>query len=92
MSEWLSNSVWVGSGLPLRRFNRLPADEATELLWPCLTVDRWVRTVTAGRPYRRLDDLFETAREAAFPFTGAELEAALARVRHVDVVPLAREF
>lgn len=92
MSEWLSHRVWAGSGVSLREFNRLPAEEAVDLVGQCLAVERWVRTVVAGRPYRRLDDLFEAARDAAFPFTGAELEAVLAAADPVDVVPPAREF
>ncbi len=62
----------------LREFHGLDDESAAALLRPCLDVDRWVGTIVAGRPYRTADDLFATARAAASPFTGAELEAALA--------------
>jgi 2-oxo-4-hydroxy-4-carboxy-5-ureidoimidazoline decarboxylase len=83
----LHGSGWFGSAVPLRRFNRVPPAEAVELLQQCLPVDRWVQTVAAARPYRHLDDLFEVAREAAFPFAPAELEAALAALKVPTVVP-----
>lgn len=66
------------SQLRLADFNRLPAAEAAALLRPCLDVDRWVTSIVTGRPYASVDDLLAVAREAAHPFTGAELEAALA--------------
>ena len=62
----------------LHTFNRLSQAEAAALLRPCLDVDRWVTSVTAGRPYANSDELFATARSAANPLTGAEVEAALA--------------
>ena len=62
----------------LRAFNQLDAAEAAALLRPCLDVDRWIGEIVAGRPYASADDLLATARAAAKPFTGAELEAALA--------------
>ena len=61
----------------LTAFNALEADEAAKLLRPCLDVERWVSTVVDGRPYGSVDDLFDTARAAAHPLTGAEVEAAL---------------
>jgi len=71
----------------LRRFNQLDRDAAAELLEASLNVDRWVAIILDRRPYRRVDDLFEVARDAAFPLTGAELEAALA---HRSTPPLMR--
>lgn len=62
----------------LHEFNRLEDAAAAALLRPCLDVDRWVTEIVQDRPYPRTDDLFATARAAANPFTGAELEAALA--------------
>jgi 2-oxo-4-hydroxy-4-carboxy-5-ureidoimidazoline decarboxylase len=62
----------------LSEFNGLSADQAAELLRPCLDVARWVSEIVDGRPYRSVDDLFATARSAAHPFTAAELEEALA--------------
>lgn len=86
----LRGGGWVRSAAPLGRFNRLPRDQASELLQTCLPVERWVRTITDARPFRTLDDLLEVAREAAFPFTPAELEAALAHCNVPAVVPPAR--
>lgn len=62
----------------LRDFNESDADEAAALLRPCLDVDRWIAGVVEQRPYRSLEDLFASARAAAYPLTGAELESALA--------------
>jgi len=61
----------------LRDFNALDEAAAAALLRPCLDVDRWVTEIVQGRPYASAEDLFATARQAADPFTGAELEAAL---------------
>lgn len=71
--RWFSS----GSAVRLRRFNQMPAGEAAELLQTCLPVRRWVGTILDARPFRHLEDLFEVARDAAFPFTPAELEAAV---------------
>jgi 2-oxo-4-hydroxy-4-carboxy-5-ureidoimidazoline decarboxylase len=62
----------------LHEFNALDDAEAAALLRPCLDVDRWVASIVDSRPYASADELFATARAAASPFTGAELEAALA--------------
>lgn len=62
----------------LREFNALEDAAAAAMLRPCLDVDRWVTEIVEGRPYASADDLFATARTAAHPFTGSELEAALA--------------
>lgn len=48
--------------------------------------------MVAARPYRHLNDLFEAARDAAFPFTAAELEAALATLDPPQVVPPTRLY
>lgn len=69
----------TGSGpLPLEEFNQLDPEAASRLLRPCLDIDRWVSTLINNRPYARVDDLVETARRAADPFSEAEIEAALA--------------
>ena len=61
----------------LTAFNACDPADAAALLRPCLDVDRWIDEMVDGRPYRSVDDLFATARGAANPFTGPELEAAL---------------
>ena len=92
LDQWLGNLGRSGSAMPLRQFNRLDPGDVDQLLRRCLAVDRWVQTVAAARPYRRLDDLFEAARDAAFPFTPAELEAALATRDPPQLVPPARPY
>jgi 2-oxo-4-hydroxy-4-carboxy-5-ureidoimidazoline decarboxylase len=62
----------------LEQFNTAPAETARELLKPCLDVPRWIEEITAARPFASLDDLLDTARGAAHPFTSEELEGALA--------------
>lgn len=62
----------------LNEFNCLSDEAATELLRPCLDVDRWVSTIVKKRPYPSVEALLGVAREAADPITGSELEAALA--------------
>ena len=62
----------------LEQFNAAPAEEARELLKPCLDIPRWVEQITSARPFARLDALVHTARMAADPFTPEELEGALA--------------
>lgn len=71
----------------LRQFNRLAQAEVEDLLRGCLPVERWVTTVAAARPFRRLGDLFETAKLTASPLTPAELEAALARHQPQPLLP-----
>lgn len=62
----------------LSELNRLGDEAAAELLRPCLDVDRWVATIIEERPYPSVEALLKVAREAADPFSGDELEAALA--------------
>lgn len=71
----------------LRQFNRLPEPAVEEVLRRCWSVDRWVATVAAGHPFRRLEHLFATARLAASPLTPVELEAVLAHHPPVPLVP-----
>lgn len=59
-------------------FNEMSRDAADRLLRPCLDIDRWVRTLVDGRPYRSAEKLIDAARVAADPFTEKEVEAALA--------------
>lgn len=82
-----SGGGWFGKAVPLRRFNSLPADDAAALVRLCLPLPRWSEAVVDARPYRSLNDLYEVARDAAFPFTPAELEAAVAAVGAPAVVP-----
>jgi 2-oxo-4-hydroxy-4-carboxy-5-ureidoimidazoline decarboxylase len=58
-------------------FNDLNGDVAAALVQPCLDVERWWTAVVANRPYLDLNGLLEVARDAAYPLTSTELEAAL---------------
>lgn len=71
----------------MRRFNQLDHAAVATLLRACLDVDRWVATVLDRRPYRKLDDLFEVARDVAYPLTGAESESALAHRTPRPLIP-----
>lgn len=60
-------------------FNALPDQEAAAVVATCLSVPRWVETVTSGRPYAGWAALEASAADAAGDLTEAELQAALAR-------------
>ncbi|MGO4188761.1 2-oxo-4-hydroxy-4-carboxy-5-ureidoimidazoline decarboxylase [Pseudarthrobacter sp. TAF60_1] len=62
----------------LQQFNAAGRTEATEFLRPCLDIQRWIDELADARPYSSLDSLLASAREAATPFTPAEMDAALA--------------
>ena len=70
----------TSSGPPIRlsEFNRLSPEVADQLLRPCLDIDRWISALVDHRPYGSVDELMQTARTAADPFTEEEVEAALA--------------
>jgi 2-oxo-4-hydroxy-4-carboxy-5-ureidoimidazoline decarboxylase len=63
--------------LRLAAFNRVDRDLAAALVQPCLGVERWWSAVVANRPYLDLNGLLEVSRDAAYPLTQTELEAAL---------------
>lgn len=62
---------------PLERFNGADREDAVASLRPCLDVDRWCAEVVDGRPYASVDELVRAARDAASPFTAAEVAQAL---------------
>ena len=62
----------------LEEFNEVDRVEAIAALRPCVDVTRWYETVADDRPYASLEALWARAADAADPFTGAEVEAALA--------------
>ncbi|WP_309132146.1 2-oxo-4-hydroxy-4-carboxy-5-ureidoimidazoline decarboxylase [Brevibacterium sp.] len=63
--------------MDLDEFNRLPADEAHEVLRPCLDVERWIDGVVAGRPYADVESIVESARRSADPLRDEEIAQAL---------------
>ena len=62
----------------LEQFNEADRPEAIAVLRPCVDISRWYETVADARPYASLEALWGEAANAADPFTGAEIEAALA--------------
>jgi 2-oxo-4-hydroxy-4-carboxy-5-ureidoimidazoline decarboxylase len=62
----------------LEQFNEADRQNAIDVLRPCVDVSRWYETIADARPYASLEALWGEAASAADPFTGAEVEAALA--------------
>lgn len=62
----------------LQRFNTAPRDEAVALLLRCVDVPRWADAVAGGRPYGSVEEALAAARATADPWTGEELDRALA--------------
>lgn len=64
--------------MELAEFNQADREAAVEVLRPCVDVTRWYEEVIDRRPYASVDALVAAASEAAAPFRGDEIEAALA--------------
>jgi 2-oxo-4-hydroxy-4-carboxy-5-ureidoimidazoline decarboxylase len=62
----------------LEEFNAAGRAEAVGFLRPCLDIQRWVDELADARPYSGAEALLTAGREAANPFTPAEIDAALA--------------
>jgi 2-oxo-4-hydroxy-4-carboxy-5-ureidoimidazoline decarboxylase len=62
----------------LEQFNAAGRTEAADSLRPCLDIQRWIDELADARPYSSLNALLAAGRDAAYPFTPAEIEAALA--------------
>ncbi len=62
----------------LEQFNTASLPEAVDFLRPCLDVQRWIEDLADARPYSTPEALLTAGRNAANPFTGAEIDAALA--------------
>jgi 2-oxo-4-hydroxy-4-carboxy-5-ureidoimidazoline decarboxylase len=63
----------------LTRLNEANPEEARALLLTCAAVPRWAEEIVARRPYTSLGEVLAAARDAADPWTDAEVDAALAR-------------
>lgn len=61
----------------LTEFNTLSTTEAADAIRPALDIPRWIDAVVQARPHADHDALLKTARQAANPFTGEEIERAL---------------
>jgi 2-oxo-4-hydroxy-4-carboxy-5-ureidoimidazoline decarboxylase len=62
----------------LEQFNNGDRTSILPVLRPCIDVQRWIDEIADARPFPSLEDLTGFARQAADPFTDAEIEAALA--------------
>ncbi len=62
----------------LDQFNAAGSAEAADFLRPCLDIQRWIDELADARPYASIETLVAAGREAADPFTAAEIESALA--------------
>jgi len=62
----------------LEDFNAAGRAEAAAALRPCLDIERWIAEIVDSRPFDSRGSLREAAARAADPFTGEEVEAALA--------------
>jgi 2-oxo-4-hydroxy-4-carboxy-5-ureidoimidazoline decarboxylase len=62
----------------LEDFNAAGPAEAAAALRPCLDIERWIAEIVDSRPFGSRGSLREAAVRAADPFTGEEVEAALA--------------
>jgi 2-oxo-4-hydroxy-4-carboxy-5-ureidoimidazoline decarboxylase len=66
------------AGDPLARFNAAAAGDALADLLACCAAAAWARRVTAGRPYRSVDDVLAASDNAVTTMTDADLAEALA--------------
>ena len=65
--------------MTLEQFNLLDREQARDAVRPCADIPRWVDGVVDARPYADVGELLAVAREAASPWTIAEIDGALAR-------------
>lgn len=73
----------------LPTFNRDSRRDALDRLRCCLAVPRWTVEIVDARPCRTFDDLLELARDAAYPLSSGEIDAAV-RGRHPRTFPFAQ--
>lgn len=62
----------------LEQLNSASRDDAVVAIRPCLDIGRWIDGVVDGRPYADVDAMLAQGRDAANPFSQAEVDAALA--------------
>lgn len=63
--------------MTLSEFNETDRQTAVETVRPALDIQRWIEEIVDGRPYESTDDALAAARDAANPFTDAEVDQAL---------------
>ncbi|BCW73003.1 2-oxo-4-hydroxy-4-carboxy-5-ureidoimidazoline decarboxylase [Arthrobacter sp. NicSoilB8] len=62
----------------LEDFNAAAPADAAAALRPCLDIERWIAEIVEARPFGSTGSLIDAAGRAADPFTGEEVDAALA--------------
>ncbi|XAS67064.1 2-oxo-4-hydroxy-4-carboxy-5-ureidoimidazoline decarboxylase [Micrococcaceae bacterium Sec5.7] len=76
--------------MKLAEFNEADRADVTAVLRPCIDVRRWVDQIADARPFAGGAELLSFARDAAAPFTSAEVEAALAHHPRIGERPTAK--
>ncbi|MFD1212280.1 2-oxo-4-hydroxy-4-carboxy-5-ureidoimidazoline decarboxylase [Arthrobacter sp. GCM10027362] len=64
--------------MDLNLFNAASAEEAAAVLRPCVDIQRWVEQIVRQRPFARIEDVVAAAERAAHPWSGEEIDGALA--------------
>lgn len=65
--------------LDIDEFDALDAEAAAMVLRTCLDIEEWVTTVSAGRPYRQVTDLYAAGVAAGADITWPQVAGALDR-------------
>ncbi len=68
-------------------FNAASANDAAEVLRPCLDIPRWIDEIVRARPFESLSALTAFAAAAAPDFSDDELDAALAHHPRIGEPP-----
>lgn len=76
--------------MQLAEFNRVDRTDVEGVLRPCLDIDRWVDEIVEARPFPDVPALLTFAKDAARPFTPAEVESALAHHPRIGERPQAQ--
>ena len=64
--------------MPLATLNTCAPEVAAAQLTPCVDIPRWVEAIVDARPFSSEADLIAFAEKAAYPWTEAEIDGALA--------------
>ena len=65
--------------MDLDSFNALDRDAARSAMRSCVDIDRWIDAIVDGRPYSDVEEALVAGRLAADPWTGTEIDGALAQ-------------
>ncbi len=64
--------------MTLKSLNTATAEDAAQMLRPCVDIPRWINEIVAARPFETEDGLLGFAERAAEPWTVDEIDGALA--------------